>query len=214
MFSQWWLSISQQDADEFVHIHAGTIDGARMVCALDYMLRIERRSHTYDLITRAYQIAHGLDESQCRDAAVRMNAQALYTSDAVVFLRERLDRRRRDEVDEEIHRLTAERLRKLYSATQDDEGNLDLDSKLHSVVLEASNKLLGLGVRERQHEADRRDRRALARAAESNRSAMKTVTAAPTMDEAKAFVQMLRQALPPAEFQEILADIEPHGTTD
>ena len=207
-FLRWWhAAVLAEDADEFVHLYGGTMDQARFVCSLDYLTSIDQQAVGSDVIVRAFVTARNLPEDSMRDIGVRMEAQAHYTSPPVMTLMDRVRYRSERAFEERIRRQTAARLEAMYTRVrkmdEDDPALLSVERG----VLDASVKFLAMTQKDRHHVDDLRARRSIADAAARSREVNADQLKAPSKEEAKNFMVMLRETLGDEEFAEALKQV-------
>jgi len=204
-FRRWWYAaILPEDASEYVYLLGGTMQGARFVCAVDYLTNVDRRVFTADLLVRAYCMAHLLPESEIKSARVRMEAQSLYESDAVQTLMDRVRYRASRASAERIYHLTAAKIEDLYARTNTEWADFEERRKTEALFLDSSLRLLATEAKERGQDLLRRDRRAIAAATAAGRIAATQSAAPPTLDEAKQFLAMLREHFGEEQFGKIM----------
>lgn len=231
-FNRWWYhALLPEDASEFVHLHNGTLEGARFVCALDAMTGIDRRALSGDVITRAYCAARNLPEAEMRSPKVRYEAQALYDTDAVQELLDRVRYRAGRVAWERIAALTVAKIEDLYARTRSPEGvddNAKSDDaaemamngsavafdpeerrKTEALALDASLRFMANATKERSLDATRRDKRALAQAMNMNKAAARDTSALPDPENFKHFLVMVREAIGVDAFEEAIASLKP-----
>ena len=113
-FNRWWsTTILPEDASEFVHLYRGTLDSARLVCAIDYLTNVQQGKWSADTLVKAYCLAKNLPEDG-RDTTLALNAQYLYKEDATEFLLDRVRYRSRRVAEERIASLTTTKIEELH----------------------------------------------------------------------------------------------------
>jgi hypothetical protein len=206
-FNRWWsASILPEDAAEFVHLHHGTMDSARFVCALEYLTTVQSGRWSADTLVKAYCLAKNIPED-LRDATTAQNTQYLYKEDATQFLLERVRYRSRKIAEERIASLTTTKIEELYQRSKYLDGKEQLDAE--RLALEAGNKFLANQARERGAENERRNRRAMQQALERSRQAEYDVARVPSLPEAKNFIAMLMEAHGAEAMADMVASLLP-----
>lgn len=212
-FDSWWRNaLLPEDQSEFVHIYNGNKLGARFVCALDYLSRVDNRNTTPDVIVEAYMLAKKLDAGAASDILVRQNAQYVYEDPSVKVLLDRIRYRTRAIAMERVAAKTYAKVEELYSRA-DVEADPDAKLAIEKVAINAGTTLLSIDERQRTADAKRRDAKAFREAMETSRQNQRDASQAPTLDEAKHFILMLKEQFGPEAiaqmFQEALPPVPP-----
>lgn len=98
-FWAWYKALPPEDRDAFVSFHHGKEPHARFVCALYYLVYVQKRERDIGTITEAFSLATGAihgEPSTARDA------KAAWDLDPVRFL---WDRVQRNETNQAKHRI-------------------------------------------------------------------------------------------------------------
>jgi hypothetical protein len=197
-FMQWWThALLKADADEFVHVLGGNRIGARFVCAIDRLVRLDGRGLTGDIIVRAYCVARKIPPAQfaaaMREPQNRLDAQCLYNDAAVQSLLDRLAYRSRQLSMERVALRTMSKIESLYQRADDETLDPEIRIDVEKAALNASVTLLSIDERRQSGEAKRRQQAAYGRALEASRTNMRDESAPPSIEEAKHFILMLRE---------------------
>jgi len=202
-FAAWWYyAILPEDCDEFVKLHRGTMDGARMVCALDYLTNVDRRDLSPGVVIRAYLLALEMPESRLTDAAVRYSAQNLYDEPSVQTLYARLRSREATVGEEMVRRLFVGKLQKTYEKA-------DLSAAEMAAMFTGSAALINAGHKREALQQTRRDKAAIRNAAIKNDDNMVNVTRLPRLEEVRANLLMLKAEYGDQWFTDLLASLQP-----
>lgn len=215
-FKRWWnTAITPEDAAEFVHLHCGSIDDARFVCALDQLTTDAQGCATSDLIITAYIISRNMPEGDKGLSHVKIEAQAVYESEQVKMLIDALRARHNRQARARVEAMTVARIEGLYDRIKKDDFE-DHEERLNTekVFLDASVRFLGVAQKERAQEKDRRDKAAIRRAMEQNQQNQRMIHAAPSGPEAKLALEMLREQLGPEQFAEVISQFVPQSIAD
>lgn len=192
-FKRWWaMALTTIDADEYVHLYGGDMDGARMVCVLDHLTHSELAPKEQGLIERAYVIAKDLPERYLHEIKTKTDAFYLYNLDSTRMLMECVRRNAKRFIEDEITLRSTRKIKELYDRAEEECGEDRL--KTERVALDGSMQWLSLQERARAADAQRRDKRAAAQAIATGKQQLKIAQAVPTIDEAKQFIVMLKEA--------------------
>ena len=212
-FNRWWkFALFKDEAAEYVHSNLqGTLEGARFVCALDYLQGQESKTLNADLIVESYILAKNLPESAARDAKTRIEAQCLYDDPAVSYLMDCLRRRNVRSVAERVANMRAAKIEELYERSASEGLEPAERLKTEQVFLQASAQVIDNATKERAMEATRRDKRSIQNAIAANSAREKDKHRLPTKEEAKQFLLMLKDAYGDDAFREIVNPLELNG---
>lgn len=208
-FSRWWAAtVLPEDAEQFVNLYHGTIDEARYVCAVDYLVNVMGQTPSADLVVTAYFLARN-EPIDLKDSHARTNAHYLSNSDAAAFLSDRVRNRSRRISEERIASLTTTKIEELYSRANSLEGQERLATE--RAALETSIKYLGNQSRERGQESERRAKKAVQNAIERSRATEYDVKRVPSPAEAKLHIAMLVDTLGADAVASIVQEVAPHA---
>lgn len=211
MFNSWWeATVLPEDAAEFVHFHQGTIDGARLVCAIQYLTAVQGGKYSSDLLVQAYCLAMNIPHQA--GVTTRQNAQLLYQSDQVEFLLERVRLRDRRLAEERIAMRTAKKIEELYERSAGLDGKEQLDTE--RAALEASVRYMANQSKERAQEAERRNKRAMQEAVKRSKELDMDRRRVPSLQEVKHVLAMLVEAHGAESVSDLLRDVTPKGLRD
>lgn len=229
VFSDWWFHrLLAEDANEFVHVYGGTLEGARFVCALDYLSNVDQRKLGSDIITRAYCLAMDL-ELQSQTGSVAVSAEGLYREDSVQFLLQRIRLRSSDYAVSKLYGRAVAKINELYDRTapvlDNDEAaerqmnglyvaDLEERRKHEELALRASTELVKEHNRNLREDTERREKRVIALKLAEGAAKDSQQFALPSPDEAKQFLVMLRESYGIEQFQEILNAVEPKALAE
>jgi hypothetical protein len=206
-FSRWWsATILPEDAANFVHLHHGTLDEARFVCAVDYITNVEGTKYGADTILRAYFLAKNLP-IEMGDSHARVNAHYLSASDAVGFLLDRVRLRSRRIAEERIANRTAAKIEELFVRASVLDGPEQLNTE--RLALEMGTKYLANQARERGQEEERRTKKAAQDAIKRSQEREGDMKRLPSLAEAKNHMAMLAEGYGVEALAEILKTISP-----
>lgn len=211
LFNQWWKrALYKDEAAEYVHSNLqGTLDGARFVCALDYLTGVENRSLTTDIIVDSYALAKNLPAGSEKSAKTRIEAQAVYDDPATQYLIDCLRRRQTRVNADRIANMRVAKLEELYDRGNADRGWDSYQDKLatEKLFLSGSAQFIDNSTKERSMEAARRDKAVVQRAIRSNSDRSRDTDKLPSPEEAKQFILMLRDAYGSEKFAELMGQV-------
>jgi hypothetical protein len=211
-FERWWtLVLMPEDSSEYVRLYGGTLDGARFVCALDYLTNVSQRTFTDDLVTRAYLIAIGQPDAP-DTAKSNFEARALLEDDAVQALLDRVRYHTERRSAERLARRASRKIEELFDRAEDPQTALNYEQQLateRTAVAASLQFRRQVDIKEARIETARM-KRAVADA--QNRSSAPDPSgehALPSPGEAKQFLAMLRDRYGPDTFAEIMQSVTP-----
>jgi hypothetical protein len=193
-FEAWWKSeVDPADRDDYVHLHQGHKEGARFVCALDLLQRGGRNRRTDDMVVRAYLLSVGAPESDLRSPVVRIEANGIYTDDAVEFLMERVRYRHVFTGADRVVKQTLAKIQEWYTRVEGDDHGMEYKQVLDTerAAVDAGVKLLGITERTIGAAQARRDKESVKNAKRANAAKLGAGDKPPTVEESSEFIKML-----------------------
>jgi hypothetical protein len=211
-FRRWWAAtVLPEDANEFVHLYRGTIEEARFVCAMDYIISVQRGEWSTDNVVYAYFLAKN-QPVDMKDTQARTNAHYLSNSDAVRYLLDRVRSRSRRVAEERIAARTTAKIEELFDRSLALEGKERLETE--RAALETSIKFMGNQARERGQESDRRAKKAIQAAVEESKNYDYDTKRLPSLAEAKLHLAMLIDGYGTEAIKELVEGLTPLSITD
>lgn len=209
-FETWWRSsVSPEDRAEYIHLHQGNLEGARMLCVLDYFISTLHTQRTDDVIVQAYCIAVRAPLADVRSPKIRMEAQALYEDEAVQMLWDRLRTREIQDAEVRIERKLAKQIENLLDRA--DEGVLEpLEQR---TALGEANKYIATRQKIAEGARNRRAQRAVATVIKTSAERKDGVLAPPSIEEAKEFMKMVISLHGADALSDIIQDAIPKALT-
>lgn len=200
-FNRWWsATVLPEDSAEFCHLHRGSIEEARFVCAVDFLTTICKEKAGADTTLKAYCLAQNraLD---MQDATLRTNAHYLAQGEAVAFLLDRVRSRSRRLAEERIASRAAAKIEALLDSAEDLETT--------KVALDAALKYMANQARERGQESERRQKKAVQDAMDTTRKTEYDYKRVPSLAEARLHIAMLVDAHGPDAVSQFVQEVAP-----